>query len=259
MSETSLAKELPFERVFDFSNKTVLVTGAANGIGLAIAELFAERGASLALVDKSAQVTEVAKTLGARARGYEVDITNEADVARAIASIVTDFGRIDVLINNAGIGGTAPAELGSVTDWRRIIDVNLSGQYVVAREVGRRMLEGGGGRVVMMASQAAIIGLDGHAAYSASKAGVLGMMRCMALEWGARRVTVNAISPTIVATEMAATHWAGEKGERARAEIPVGRFATPREVAYAALYLASDAAAMINGANLVIDGGFTIR
>ena len=121
------------------------------------------------------------------------------------------------------------------------------------------MLESRGGRIGMMASQAALVALDGHAAYSASKAGVLGMMRVMALEWAGRGVTVNAISPTVVETRMAVIDWSGEKGQRARAEIPVGRFARPREIAFAALYLASEAAAMINGANLVIDGGFTIR
>jgi NAD(P)-dependent dehydrogenase (short-subunit alcohol dehydrogenase family) len=255
MTDTDLA----FERVFDFSGKTVLVTGAANGIGLSIAQLFAERGARLALFDKSPQVVEVAGNFKAEARGLELDIADDAAAARAVASVVSDFGRIDVLINNAGIGGVFPAESTAAADWRRIVDVNLSGQYFVAREVGRHMLECGGGRIVMMASQAALVALDGHAAYSASKAGVLGMMRVMALEWAGRGVTVNAISPTVVETRMAVIDWSGEKGQRARAEIPVGRFARPREIAFAALYLASEAAAMINGANLVIDGGFTIR
>lgn len=252
-------QDLAFDRVFDFSGRTVLVTGAANGIGRAIAALFAERGARLALIDKSPAITEVARSLAADAVAEQADITDEAAIARAVASIAAETGHIDVLINNAGIGATAPAEAGTTDEWNRIINVNLSGQYLVAREVGRRMLERERGRIVMMASQAAIVGLDGHSAYSASKAGVLGMMRCMALEWGGRGITVNAISPTVVETEMAEIHWGGEKGRRARAEIPVGRFALPREIAYAALFLASDAAAMINGANLVIDGGFTIR
>lgn len=252
-------QDLAFDRVFDFSGRTVLVTGAANGIGRAIATLFAERGARLALVDKSPAIAEVARGLATNAMAEQVDITDEAGIARAVAAIEAATGRIDVLINNAGIGATTPAELGTAAEWSRIIDVNLSGQYFVAREVGRRMLERERGRIVMMASQAAIVGLDGHSAYSASKAGVLGMMRCMALEWGGRGITVNAISPTVVETEMAEIHWGGEKGRRARAEIPVGRFALPREIAYAALFLASDAAAMINGANLVVDGGFTIR
>src|ERR1700733_5031727 len=124
MTDTDLA----FERVFDFSGKTVLVTGAANGIGLSIAQLFAERGARLALFDKSPQVVEVAGNFGAEARGLELDIVDDAAVARAVASVVIDFGRIDVLINNAGIGGVFPAESTAIADWRRIVDVNLSGQ-----------------------------------------------------------------------------------------------------------------------------------
>jgi NAD(P)-dependent dehydrogenase (short-subunit alcohol dehydrogenase family) len=164
-----------------------------------------------------------------------------------------------VLINNAGVGGIWPAEATASADWNRVLSINLTGQYFVAREAAKHMLGAGRGRIVMMASQAALVGLDGHAAYAASKAGLLGMLRSMAVEWGPRGVTVNAISPTVVDTEMTALFWGGEKGKLARAEIPVGRFAKPREIAYAAMFLASDAAAMINGANLVVDGGNTIR
>ena len=173
--------------------------------------------------------------------------------------IPTALGRIDVLINNAGVGGVWPAEATSSADWSRVVSINLTGQYFVAREAAKHMLKAGRGRIVMLASQAALVGLEGHAAYAASKAGVLGMLRSMAVEWGPCGVTVNAISPTVVDTEMTALFWGHEKGERARAEIPVGRFAKPREIAYAAMFLSSDAAAMINGANLVVDGGNTIR
>ena len=261
MSDISVAdeRELEFPRVFDFSGKTVLVTGAASGIGKVTAELFRERGARLALVDKSPQIAAVAETLGGGARGWEADVADEAQVVRTVEEIMNAFGRIDVLINNAGIGGVWPAEATEGADWNRVIAVNLSGQFFVAREAAKRMLAAGRGRIVIMASQAAVVGLDGHAAYGASKAGLLGMLRSMALEWGPRGVTVNAISPTVVDTEMSVIFWSGEKGERARAEIPLRRFAKPREIAYAALFLASDAAAMITGANLVVDGGFTIR
>ena len=261
MSRNNLADEsaLEFSRVFDFSGRVVVVTGAASGIGKAIAELFSERGAQLALIDKSPQIESVARALGKGARSWEADIVEDAQVVRTIEEIATTFGRIDVLINNAGIGGIWPAEATQSADWNRVISINLTGQYFVAREVAKRMLEAGRGRIVMMASQAAIIGLDGHAAYAASKAGLLGMLRSMAVEWGPRGVTVNAISPTVVDTEMSAIYWGGEKGERARAEIPVGRFVKPKEIAYAAMFLASDAAAMINGANLPVDGGNTIR
>ena len=250
---------LEFSRVFDFSDKVVLITGAASGIGKATAELFGERGAQLAFIDKSPHIESVASALGPRARSWQADITQEAEVVRIVGEIAATFGRIDVLINNAGVGGIWPAEATTATDWSQVISINLTGQYFVARETAKHMLSAGAGRIVMMASQAALIGLEGHAAYAASKAGLLGMLRSMAVEWGPRGVTVNAISPTVVDTEMTAIYWGGEKGERARAEIPVGRFVKPREIAYAAMFLSSDAAAMINGANLPVDGGNTIR
>jgi NAD(P)-dependent dehydrogenase (short-subunit alcohol dehydrogenase family) len=261
MLRKNLADEsaLEFSRVFDFSGRVVLVTGAASGIGKAIAELFSERGAQLALIDKSPHIESVASALGGGARSWEADIVEDAQVARTVGEIAATLGRIDVLINNAGVGGIWPAEATSSADWSRVISINLTGQYFVAREAAKHMLEAGRGRIVMMASQAALVGLDGHAAYAASKAGLLGMLRSMAVEWGPRGVTVNAISPTVVDTEMSAIFWGGEKGDRARAEIPVGRFVKPREIAYAAMFLASDAAAMINGANLIVDGGNTIR
>jgi NAD(P)-dependent dehydrogenase (short-subunit alcohol dehydrogenase family) len=261
MSDTNVAadQELSFSRVFDFSGQVVLVTGAAGGIGRAIAELFRERGAKLALVDQSPKVTSVADEIDSGAGGWEADITDEAQVVRTIGEIADRFGRIDVLINSAGIGGVWPAETTKGADWSRVISVNLTGQFLVTREVAKRMLAAGRGRIVILASQAALVGLEGHAAYGASKAGLLGMLRTMAVEWGPHGVTVNAISPTVVDTDMSLAFWSGEKGDRARAEIPLRRFARPREVAFAAMFLASEAAAMITGTNLVIDGGRTIR
>jgi NAD(P)-dependent dehydrogenase (short-subunit alcohol dehydrogenase family) len=261
MSDTNAAadQELSFSRVFDFTGRVVVVTGAASGIGKVAAELFRERGARLALIDRSPKVASVADEIGGGASGWEADIADEAQVVGTIGEIGDRFGRIDVLINNAGIGGVWPAEETKGLDWSRVIAVNLTGQFLVAREAAKRMLAAGRGRIVIMASQAALVGLEGHAAYGASKAGLLGMLRTMAVEWGPRGVTVNAISPTVVDTDMSLAFWSGEKGERARTEIPLRRFARPREVAYAAMFLASDAAAMITGTNLVIDGGRTIR
>ena len=137
--------------------------------------------------------------------------------------------------------------------------VNTRGPFLFSRETAPHMLRQGRGRVITIASQAAVIGIEGHLAYSTSKAALIGMTNVMALEWGPRGVTVNCISPTVVETPMAIIGWAGEKGERARAEIPTRRFAQPAEIAAAALYLASAAAAMVNGANLLVDGGYTIR
>jgi D-threitol dehydrogenase (NAD+) len=121
------------------------------------------------------------------------------------------------------------------------------------------MLRQGRGRIVNLASQAAVVGIDGHVAYCASKAAIVSMTKVLALEWGPRGITVNAISPTVVETELGKKAWAGEVGEQMKLRIPTRRFAQPEEIAQAALFLASDAAAMINGENLLIDGGFTIQ
>jgi len=257
--ERTHADELNFQTAFDFTGKVAIVTGAANGIGKAIADVFHERGVRLALFDRDPAVESVAKALGEPAASWRCDICDEAAVEAAVRDVAQRFGRIDILVNNAGVGGVWPAESTTREAWDRTIAINLSGQFLVTRAVAPTMLAAGYGRIVIMASQAAVIGLDGHAAYSASKAGLLGMMRCMAIEWGGKGVTVNAISPTVVDTEMTKVFWGGEKGVRARAEIPIGRFALPHEIAMAALFLASDAAAMITGANLVIDGGYSVK
>lgn len=242
----------------DFSGKTVVVTGAAAGIGMAVAEAFSARGALVALADRDPKVIETAAALGERHLAYVVDVADEPAVEKMAESATRAFGRIDILVNNAGIGPLAPAERYPTAEWDRTLDINLKGAFLVARAFAPGMLARGFGRIVNMASQAAIIGIEGHVAYCASKAGIVGMTKCMALEWGPRGVTVNAVSPTVVETELGLSGWAGEKGERARAAIPTRRFAKPGEIAASILYLASDAAAMINGANLVIDGGYTI-
>ena len=137
--------------------------------------------------------------------------------------------------------------------------VNLRAPFMVSQLVGRRMLAQGGGRIVNMASQAAIVALDAHIAYCASKAAIVSLTKVLALEWGPRGININAISPTVVETELGRKAWAGDVGEAMKLRIPSRRFAQPEEIALAALYLASGAAGMINGENLVIDGGFTIQ
>jgi NAD(P)-dependent dehydrogenase (short-subunit alcohol dehydrogenase family) len=249
---------LNFKKAFDLSGKVVLITGAAGGIGKNLTELFADRGARLALVDRNAGVTTIAKTLGEEHLGLVLDVTDEQAVVRGVRKAAEVFGGIDVLINNAGIGGIAPALTTSTELWDMTQAVNLRAPFLFCREVAPYMLRRGAGRIISIASQAAVIGIEEHAAYSASKAGLLGMTNVMAVEWGPGGITVNCISPTVVETDMAKT-WEGEKGERARAEIPTRRFAQPMEIAMAALYLASDAAGMVNGANLMVDGGYTIR
>lgn len=242
----------------DFSGNTVLITGAATGIGFAAAEAFAARGARVALTDRDPKVHEAAAKLGASHFSHVVDVADEAQVGAMVAAVTAAFGQIDILLNNAGIGPLAPAESYPTSEWDRTLNINLKGSFLVARAVAPGMLARGSGRIVNMASQASVIGIEGHVAYCASKAGVVGMTNCMALEWGPRGVTVNALSPTVVETELGLSGWAGEKGEKARATIPTRRFAKPWEIAAAILYLVGGGSAMVNGANLMIDGGYTI-
>lgn len=249
--------KLTFASAFDFTSKVVIVTGAASGIGLATAELFAERGAKLALLDRDPLVLQVAEKLDGK--GWIVDIREASQISAAVAAINAYYRRIDVLINNAGIAITAPAEDLSLDAWNTTMEINVRGQFLLAQAVAPHMFRNGWGRVVTLASQAALIGIDGHTAYSASKAAVIGMSQCLAVEWGSRGVTSNTISPTVVETEMGNKGWSGEIGIKARAQIPTRRFAQPEEIGLAAVFLASDAAAMINGTNLVVDGGYTIQ
>ena len=242
-----------------FHGKVVAITGAAAGIGLAISELFAARGARLALLDTDAEVDRLAARLGPNNASYRLDVSDERAVQATFDEIGRTFGGADVVVNNAGIGVIEPAEKLSVAGWDRTMAVNLRGPFLCARAAAPFMFKKRWGRIINIASQAAVIGIEGHVAYSASKAGLLGMTHCMAIEWGPNGVTVNCVSPTVVDTELGRANWSGEKGAKARADIPTRRFVQPAEVAEAVAFLSSDAASMINGANLLIDGGYTIR
>ncbi|GAA3336740.1 D-threitol dehydrogenase [Curtobacterium pusillum] len=250
----------------DFSGRTAIVTGGASGIGNAIARALAVRGARVAIVDVRAEGAAAAAAAlpateagdGVHA-GFGCDVTDESSVAGTIAAVTEHFDGIDVLVNCAGIVALAPAEDLEPGAWAKTIDVNLTGTYRVAQAAGRHMLAAGYGRIVNIASQAAHVGIDGHAAYCASKAGVIGLTRVLALEWGGRGVTVNTVSPTVVLTDLGRAAWANENGIRHQDEIPTGRFATPDEIAAAVLFLAGESSAMVNGADLRVDGGFTIR
>ena len=251
---------ISFERAFDFTGRVVFVTGGAAGIGRAMAEAFAARGARVALVDRAEGVRAVAVAIGGGPHlGIVADVTDAGSVERAVEEAMSLTGAIDVLVNNAGIVRLAPAEDLSLADWNATMAVNLTACFVVAQAVGRRMLAAGQGRIVNLASQAAVVALEAHVAYCASKAAIVSMTKVLGLEWGPRGITVNAISPTVVETELGRLAWAGEVGDAMRARIPTRRFAQPFEIATAALYLASGAAGMINGENLVVDGGFTVQ
>jgi NAD(P)-dependent dehydrogenase (short-subunit alcohol dehydrogenase family) len=246
---------------FDFpiAGKTAVVTGGASGIGAAIVAAFAAKGARVAVLDLNAEAAADAARRHPGAMSAACNVADPASVETAVAAVERDFGRIDILVNSAGIVDLAPAEAISLTAWQRTLDINLTGSFLVAQAVGRRMIASGGGAIINLASQAGSVAIDGHVAYCASKFGVIGLTKTLALEWGRHGITVNSISPTVVLTELGKKAWEGPKGDAMKAQIPMGRFAEPEEIAAAAVFLASPGARMINGADLVVDGGFTVK
>jgi D-threitol dehydrogenase (NAD+) len=245
---------------FPLHDKVALVTGGGSGIGAAIVSALVTKGARAAVVDlNESAATEQAAAVGNGSRGFRCDVSDPASVNAAVDAVVTEFGRIDILVNSAGIVMLAPAEELPRDAWDKTIAVNLTGTFLVCQAVGKHMLAAGGGAIVNMASQAATVALDQHVAYCASKFGVVGVSKVLAAEWGGRGVRVNTISPTVVLTELGHKAWDGPRGDALKELIPVGRFAYPNEIAAAAVFLASDAAAMITGADLLIDGGYTIK
>ncbi len=213
------------------------MTGGASGIGLAMANAFTGRGARLVLFDRDPHVAAVMEGLRGPGNhvGVIVDVTDNAALAAAVDQTVTRCGRIDVLINNAGFARLAPAEEVTMEDWDAHIAPNLRAPFLMSRQVGRVVLGQRSGRIVNIASQTGVVALPHHVAYSAAKAAIINMSKLLALEWEPRGITVNAISPTIVDTELGRRVRAGEPGGAMKLRVPTGRFAQPEEIARAAL------------------------
>jgi D-threitol dehydrogenase (NAD+) len=245
---------------FGARGRVVLVTGGASGIGAAIAAAFAAKGAHVAIADISQDAAlQHAKRIGSDSSAFRCDVTDEQSVDEVVRATIERYGALDILVNCAGIAVLDAAETLSLDAWNRTLAVNLTGTFLMSQRAAAVMLERGSGTVISLASQAGSVALDRHAAYCASKAGVIGLTKVLALEWAGRGVTANTISPTVVLTDLGRKAWAGQAGEALKTQIPTGRFAEPEEIAAAAVFLASDAARMINGADLVVDGGYTIH
>lgn len=251
-----------FDNSFQLKGKSAVITGAANGIGKASAELFAEKGAKLILVDLSDKVVTVAKSL--QSRGLEavplvMDITKRSNIEEIAATALQLFGKIDILANIAGAVALDAAENLDESIWDQQMTVNAKSTFLMSQVVGKEMIKNKRGKIINIASQAGFIAIEKHLAYSASKAAVIMMTKVLALEWAKFGINVNVISPTVVWTEMGEKAWPGEVGEAMKRTIPLGRFAYPEEIAASVLFLASEASNMITGENIVVDGGFTIK
>jgi NAD(P)-dependent dehydrogenase (short-subunit alcohol dehydrogenase family) len=248
---------------FLVTGQCAVVTGGGDGIGRATALLLAAAGARVALLDRdgeraAAVVAEIAAA-GGEATSHVADVSDEAALEAAFAAAVEAHGRLDLLVNNAGIAVRQPATELSLADWNRVISVNLTGMFLAARLAARRF-GGGGGAIVNTAS---IMGLSGglypNVAYQTSKGGVVNMTRALALEW-APRIRVNAVAPTFVRTKLITGLMQNPETMAAiEAATPLGRIAEPDEIASAILFLASPAAAMISGVILPVDGGYLAR
>jgi NAD(P)-dependent dehydrogenase (short-subunit alcohol dehydrogenase family) len=242
--------------------RVAVVTGGAQGIGRRTAELLAEREFRLAIIDLQdpGATVEAIEQRGGVASGAIGDITREEVVEKFAQRVLDRFGRVDVLVNNAGISLIRAAEETTGDEYRRVMEVNLVAPFLLARAFGRMMLEARRGSIINVASIAGLVAVADRAAYNASKHGLVGLTRTLAAEWGGRGVRVNAVCPGWVKTEMDEADQAG--GSYTDADItqrvPMGRFARPDDVARAIAFLADDAeSGFVNGHTLTVDGGWS--
>jgi NAD(P)-dependent dehydrogenase (short-subunit alcohol dehydrogenase family) len=249
---------------FDLEGQVALVTGAARGIGRACAIALAQAGADVALgfrdLAADGALPAIIEGLGRKALPLQLDVTRRTEIEAAVERALAHFGRIDVLVNNAGIGPPRPAEDVTEEDFDRTLAVNLKGTFFVSQAVGRAMLPRRSGRIVNLSSQAGFVALPTESVYCMTKAAIAHLTKCLAVEWGPHGIQVNAVAPTFIRTP-GTVKWLADESFRQDllSRIPLGRVGDPVDVAGAVVFLASPAAAMITGATLLIDGGWTAR
>jgi NAD(P)-dependent dehydrogenase (short-subunit alcohol dehydrogenase family) len=242
-------------------NRVAIVTGAARGIGRKVALTLAGRGYAVAANDLNApeETVEELKGIGADTLSLPGDVSDEGAVRGMVEVVIDKLGRVDVLVNNAGVSLISPSEETTLADWQRLLKVNLTGPFLMCREFGKVMLDQGDGSIVNVSSVAGLLGVADRAAYNASKHGLVGLTRTLAAEWGGRGVRVNAVCPGWVKTEMDVEDQAGGGYTDSDIEgrVPMGHFAKPEDVAQAIAFLADpEQSGFVNGHTLSVDGGW---
>ncbi len=250
---------------FDLSGQVALVTGAARGLGRAISLALADAGADVALGLRDAGtgygLAKEIEAMGRAALPLQMDVTRLEEVTQAVEATVEHFGRVDVLVNNAGLGPENPAEDVREDDFDLTVAVNVKGTFFASQAAGRAMIRQGSGRIVNLSSQAGFVALPGESVYCMTKAAIAHLTKCLAVEWGPHGITVNAVAPTFIVTPgtepaLDDPEFKADVVERIAALHRVGE---PMDVAGAVVFLASPAASLITGHTILIDGGWTAR
>ncbi|GIP26999.1 short-chain dehydrogenase [Paenibacillus sp. J23TS9] len=249
---------------FSIQNKIAIVTGASKGIGYGLAKSLAAAGAIVAVMARSRvsldQLVEEITEAGGQAKAYELDVRDVKQIGNVFGQVAEDFGRLDIVVNNAGLGEGMPAADVTEEYWDEMMDVNLKGVFFCCQAAGRIMLEQGSGKIINVSSQVSIVGIADGVAYCASKGGMNQLTKVLALEWSGRGVCINAVGPTFIYTPGTAERLdTPEFRDEVLARIPAGRIGTIEDVAGAVIYLASPASDLVTGTLLLVDGGWTAQ
>jgi NAD(P)-dependent dehydrogenase (short-subunit alcohol dehydrogenase family) len=248
----------PFSAKMDFSGRVALVTGGASGIGFAVATQLAELGAKIAIADVNIDGARAAadKLSNASSLAVQVDVQEPAEVVTMVDTVVDHYGKLDILVHSAGVGMEKTFLETTPEEWRRLIDIDLSGTFYCAQAAARKMVENQYGRIVLLSSTAGMRGGTGRTAYGAAKGGVIALTKVMAVELAQYGITANALAPGAIETELVARMHSDETRRVYRAGIPLDRYGTPEETAFTGVFLASEQAGYVTGHILGVDGGF---